>query len=215
MPPSSATADLTARRCWLFDMDGTLTVAMHDFDAMREALALPPGKPILEALAAMDPDERREKRAELDAMELEMAGAAEPQPGAVALLEHLAATGARLGIVTRNGRDIADATLAACDLARFFPPPSIVSRDCATAKPDPAGVHLAMERLGAGAGETVMVGDYLFDLQAGHDAGALTVHMDVDGSFEWPAVTDVGVSSLHELLGRLDAGSSFERSAAD
>ena len=214
MPPFT-TADLAARRCWLFDMDGTLTVAMHDFDAMREALALPPGRPILETLAAMDPVERREKRAELDAMELQMAGDAEPQPGAVALLEHLAAGGVRLGIVTRNGRDIADATLAACDLARFFPPPSIVSRDCATAKPDPAGVNLAMERLGAGADETVMVGDYLFDLQAGRDAGALTVHVDVAGSFAWPAVTDIGVSSLHELLGRLGAGSFPAGSTAD
>ena len=34
---------------WLFDMDGTLTIAMHDFDAMRAELGLPVGVPILEA----------------------------------------------------------------------------------------------------------------------------------------------------------------------
>ena len=209
MPSPTTDAELAARRCWLFDMDGTLTVAMHDFDAMREALSLPPGTPILEALAAMEPDERGAKRAELDAMELEMAADAEPQPGAVELLEHLAAAGARLGIVTRNGRDIADATLDACDLSRFFPPPSIVSRDCTTAKPDPAGVQLAMARLGADAAETVMVGDYLFDLQAGHEAGALTVHMDTGGRFEWPSLTSLGVSSLPELLERHRRGASL------
>ena len=27
---------------WVFDMDGTLTVAVHDFAAIREALDIPP-----------------------------------------------------------------------------------------------------------------------------------------------------------------------------
>jgi len=181
-------------------MDGTLTRAMHDFDAMRDALGLPFGLPILEALAELEPRARREKRAALDAMELEMADDAERQPGAVELLEHLTARGAPLGIVTRNGRDIADATLAACDLSRFFPAEHIVSRDCASAKPDPAGVHLALTNLSATPDEAVMVGDYLFDLQAGHDAGTLTVHLDTTGEFSWPEITSFGVESLHELL---------------
>ena len=28
--------NLADRRYWIFDMDGTLTVAIHDFDAIRE-----------------------------------------------------------------------------------------------------------------------------------------------------------------------------------
>jgi len=31
-------------------MDGTLTLAVHDFDAIRNTLGLPLGKPILEAI---------------------------------------------------------------------------------------------------------------------------------------------------------------------
>ncbi len=195
--------NLKTRKYWLFDMDGTLTQAMHDFDAMRAELELPAGVPILEALAAMDPAEARVKHAALDAMELRMAADATPQPGSHELLEYLQEQGAMLGIVTRNGKLIARATLAACGLDSFFTDEAIISRDCCTAKPDPAGVHLLLSRWSAEAEDAVMVGDYLFDLQAGHSAGVATVHMDVDSRFEWPQFTSVSVSSLQALRAQL------------
>ncbi len=195
--------NLKTRKYWLFDMDGTLTRAMHDFDAMRAELELPAGVPILEALAAMDPAEARLKHAALDAMELRMAADATQQPGSHELLAHLQEQGAMLGIVTRNGKEIARATLTACGLDSFFTDDSIISRDCCTAKPDPAGVHLLLSRWSANADDAVMVGDYLFDLQAGHSAGVATVHMDVDSRFEWPEYTSVSVSSLQALTAQL------------
>lgn len=194
---------LKQRRHWLFDMDGTLTNAMHDFDAMRSELDLPAGVPILEALAAMDPAEATIKHKALDDMELLIAADATPQPGSEALLEHLKAQGANLGIVTRNGREIANVTLKACGLYDFFSDQSIVSRDCCIAKPDPAGVNLLLSRWAGKPADAVMVGDYLFDLKAGHSAGTMTVHMDIDGQFEWPEITDVAVTSLTELLAHL------------
>jgi phosphoglycolate phosphatase-like HAD superfamily hydrolase len=45
-----------------------------------------------------------------------------------------------------------------------------------------------------------MVGDYQYDLQAGRSAGALTVHVDVTGSFRWPELADVSIESLDELI---------------
>ncbi len=195
--------NLKTRKYWLFDMDGTLTRAMHDFDAMRRELELPVGVPILEALAAMDPVEAQLKHAALDAMELRMAADATPQPGSHELLEYLQQQGAMLGIVTRNGKEIARATLAACGLDSFFTDEAIISRDCCPAKPDPAGVHLLLSRWSAEAEDAVMVGDYLFDLQAGHSAGVATVHMDVDSRFEWPQFTSVSVSSLQALKAQL------------
>lgn len=191
--------NLNHKKYWLFDMDGTLTHAMHDFDAMRAELGLPAGVPILEALAAMEPEAAAIKHRELDEMELRMAAQATPQPGSKALLEQLQTVGAKIGIVTRNGREIANVTLQACGLDGFFDEQSIVSRDCCTAKPDPAGVQLLLSRWNGKASEAVMVGDYLFDLQAGHSAGTATVHMDVQGEFSWPDITDFSVQSLPEL----------------
>lgn len=191
--------NLKNKKYWLFDMDGTLTCAMHDFDAMREALALPKGVPILEALAALTPELAQEKHQELDEMELKMAADAIPQPGSEELLTHLLSFGAKIGIVTRNGKHIAKATLRACGLNQFFSDETIISRDCCTAKPDPAGINLLLTRWVASHSEAVMVGDFLFDLQAGFDAGVTTVHMDVSQQFSWPEITTVCVGSLHDL----------------
>ncbi|HCR31850.1 MAG TPA: HAD family hydrolase, partial [Stenotrophomonas sp.] len=33
---------LSAVRHWVFDMDGTLTVAMHDFERIKRELGIPP-----------------------------------------------------------------------------------------------------------------------------------------------------------------------------
>jgi hypothetical protein len=46
------------RDCWIFDMDGTLTISIHDFDGIKRILGLPIDslsgrlrqRPILEAL---------------------------------------------------------------------------------------------------------------------------------------------------------------------
>ncbi len=46
----------------------------------------------------------------------------------------------------------------------------------------------------------VMVGDYLFDLQTGRNAGAATIHVDRTRIFPWPELTDIGVGTLKELL---------------
>lgn len=193
------TTQLAARHHWVFDMDGTLTIAMHDFDAMRAELGITAGMPILEALKAMPEAQARKTHQALDAMELRMAADAREQPGASALLTGLSARGARLGIVTRNGKDIAHATLEACGLAEFFDDDDVISRDCAPAKPDPGGIHHLLERWSASPRTAVMVGDYLFDLEAGQRADCMTVHVNVNSGPTWPEHTDRIVRSLDEL----------------
>ncbi|HIN00314.1 MAG TPA: HAD family hydrolase, partial [Deltaproteobacteria bacterium] len=37
---------LLQRKYWIFDLDGTLTVAVHDFNAIRNELGIPAGQPI-------------------------------------------------------------------------------------------------------------------------------------------------------------------------
>src|SRR5258706_15656526 len=69
----SERVDLARRGFWIFEMDGTLTVAVHDFDAIRAELGLEPGKPILEQLALLPEPRARELYARLDALELGLA----------------------------------------------------------------------------------------------------------------------------------------------
>lgn len=44
---------LAERRHWVFDMDGTLTQAVHDFPAIKRALGIAEQEDILQHLAAL------------------------------------------------------------------------------------------------------------------------------------------------------------------
>ena len=87
-------------------------------------------------------------------------------------------------------------------------------------KPDPDGIFQLARQWGVLPGELVMVGDYLYDLQAGQAAGAATIHVHGSRDTRWPEWTDLCVVSLHELGDSLhQAGAAFagrlRRSAAE
>lgn len=193
------------RDCWIFDMDGTLTVANHDFAAIRSALDLPQDRPILEALAQLPAAEAQPRWAKLYEIEWEIAQTTQAQPGAGELLERLRSNhDNRIGILTRNSKSSADRTLAACGLLEFFAPEHILSRDCCAPKPQPDGILQLLQRWESTPDRGVMVGDYIFDLLAGRNAGTATVHLDVTGTFEWPEHTDFCAKELAELSRMLD-----------
>ncbi len=180
-------------------MDGTLTVAVHDFDAIRAELGMPIGKPILEELAKLPEREARGLFERLEAIELELARGARAAAGAVALLEALEVRTARLGILTRNSHANALETLRASGLERFFPAACIVGRETAAPKPDPGGIHHLLDAWSAAPEQAVMVGDYRYDLLAGRAAGTATVYVDVEGAFPFVEHADLAVRSLEEL----------------
>ncbi len=195
--------ELEKRAHWIFDMDGTLTIAIHDFDAIRAELGLPEGRPILEELARLPEPQARALFVRLDALELALAQRARPAEGAVELLQALSERGARLGILTRNSHANSLETLRACGLAHFFARECIVGREAAAPKPDPGGIHRLLGGWKAEPRDSVMVGDYRFDLLAGRAAGTATVYVDTTGAFPFAAHADVSVRSLAELVARL------------
>lgn len=185
-------------------MDGTLTVAVHDFEAIRTELGLEPKKPILEQLALLPEAQARALYSRLDTLELELARRARAADGAERLLESLAARGSALGIVTRNSHANALETLRASGLERFFAPACVLGREAAAPKPDPRGILHLLARWNAEPHQAVMVGDYRFDLLAGRAAGTLTVYVDTEREFPFSEHADVSVDSLTalaELLG--------------
>jgi HAD superfamily hydrolase (TIGR01549 family) len=189
-------------RHWVFDMDGTLTVAAHDFAAIKRALDIPEDHDILGHLAALPADESAAKHAWLLEHEREVALASQPADGAVALVRELAGRGYKLGILTRNARELAHITLQAIGVADCFAAEDILGRDEAAFKPDPAGLlHLARAWQVAPA-YMVMVGDYRHDLDCGRAAGAQTVLVNLPHN-PWPELTDWHVQDCVELRGLL------------
>jgi len=185
---------------WVFDLDGTLTVAVHDFAAIRRELKIPAGCDILEHLASLSDHLAQPLHDRLQEIELELAAVTRAAAGALTLLQHLHGCGARLGILTRNTRENAVRTLELVGLGSFFDPSHVLGRDEALPKPDPDGIQRLARIWGTAPGTTVMVGDYLYDLQAGRSAGSLTVHVDATRSFRWPELADVSVGTLEELI---------------
>lgn len=191
--------DLRNRSHWIFDMDGTLTRAVHDFEAIRRELGLPAGEPILEVLDKMPTEQAALMHQRLDEIEFELAAKATPQPGAEELLSTLIEAGIQIGILTRNGEAIARRTLEACDLLRFFDTRHVIGRDSCPPKPNPDGVHKLLRLWTAEPGNAVVIGDYVFDLQAGRNAGTATIYLDVDNTRQWHEHADMTVQSLEQI----------------
>ena len=194
---------LRHRRHWIFDLDGTLTVAQHDFDGIRTALGLPEGEPILEAIARLDSARRAATTARLDAIEFDLARVAAPQPGVARLLETLRVHGHGVAVLTRNSEANAAETLRSAGLDRLVDASFVIGRESAPPKPDAAGVRLLLTRLGGTPDAAVVVGDYRYDLEAGRAAGTATVLFDPSGAFRWPDLADACVRSFDELLAML------------
>ena len=187
---------------WVFDMDGTLTLAVHDFAAIRQALNIPPEDDILTHLNGLPADEAAAKHAWLLEHERELALASTPAPGAIELVRDLAARGFRLGVLTRNAQELAHITLKAIGLDQCFAPQDVLGRENAAHKPDPDGLLQLAQAWAVAPSNMVMVGDYRFDLACGRAAGSKTVLVNVPDN-PWPELTDwhaKDCAELHQLL---------------
>jgi len=132
-------------------------------------------------------------------IEYELAARTAAAPGAGQLLDRLLRRGSRIGILTRNTREIALHTLGQIGLKGYFTSDDILGRDEAAPKPHPEGIEKLLAAWGSAPDESVMVGDYLFDLQVGRAAGTATIHVDRSRAFRWPELADLSVATLDEL----------------
>jgi phosphoglycolate phosphatase-like HAD superfamily hydrolase len=191
---------LLSRKHWIFDLDGTLTIAVHDFKAIKEALGIPPEADILGYLDALPPAMSAPLHSKLDSLERELSGKTAAAVGAIELLSMLAADDCVIGVLTRNTHIIARLTLELTGLAEFFPEASyIIGRHEAAPKPDPAGaLHLA-SLWNASPEDIILTGDYHYDLLCGRNIGAATIHVDSSGEFRWRELADLRVTSLLEV----------------
>ena len=189
-----------SRKHWIFDLDGTLTVAVHDFKAIKEALGIPPGADILGYLEALPPEESAPLHGKLDSIERELSAKTSAASGAKELLSMLAEDDCVIGVLTRNTHAIARLTLELTGLDGFFPEAAyIVGRHEAAPKPDPEGALQLASLWNADPDDIVFTGDYHYDLLCGRSIGAATIHVDSSGAFPWKALADLQVTSLFEV----------------
>lgn len=184
---------------WVFDLDGTLAQAQHDFDGMKRALGLPEHLPLLEGVEALPEPQRTQAWVAVGDWEMAEAARAVPAPGVVELLDHVDRAGAVWGVLTRNRKDVAWRTLEVLRLDHRVRPEVILGRTCAPPKPHPGGILQLTRGWGVGLERTVMVGDSVHDVATARAAGVRGVLVHRSPDPQAAALADVIVESLADL----------------
>jgi phosphoglycolate phosphatase-like HAD superfamily hydrolase len=104
-------------------------------------------------------------------------------------------------VVSRNCRD---SIVLAAERCGITLPPVTLSREDPYVKPDPRALALAAERLGVPLSDCVMVGDFIFDLQAAQNAGIpfVLVRGAVSGDTpkEWESEADFPYATVADFV---------------
>jgi HAD superfamily hydrolase (TIGR01509 family) len=216
----------SGRTAFLFDLDGTLVDSVYQHVlAWREAMAavgievavwtihrrigmsggLMANAILRETGHAVSPDEA----ARLQKLHAEayarLASQVRPLPGARQLLDYLTKNNVPWAIATSGRIESARPTLQALGIV---PTTIVVTRDqVAHAKPDPDLFLAAAERLGVSIGDSVVVGDSVWDLLAARRARALGVGL-LSGGYGQDELERAGAYRVYqdpaELLRHID-----------
>jgi len=186
----------------IFDLDGTITSPFFDFDAIRREMGLDPDSgPILEAMLKMTPADRKRTGHILTYHENRAVAESTLNQGAAETLAALRRNNINIGILTRNKRCNAEAIAQKHNL--IFD--AVVDREDGPVKPDAFGVLKLCRQFAAAPAETLVVGDYLYDLLSAKDAGAVAVllktHKECD---QFAEHADFTIDSLGKILDIID-----------
>ncbi len=156
----------------IFDLDGTITQPYFDFDAIREEIGLAKDSgPVLESMEKMTAQQRQDVEKILHYHEQKAVTESKLNANAKQTFSALRKAGIHIGVLTRNRRSNALA-IASKHKLRFD---AVIGREDGPVKPDAFGVLRICEQFGAEPEETLLVGDYLFDLLCAKAAGAVAV----------------------------------------
>lgn len=194
----------------IFDLDGTITRPYLDFDQIRREIGNIEG-PILEAMSKMPDSQRRHAEAVLFQHEQDAAHQSQLNPGAAELLESLRKQNRPIGLLTRNTRASVEIISDKHNL-KFD---AISTReDDGPDKPDPHPFLQLCKQLQVQPHQGLMVGDYLFDLLCGKNAGAKTVLISTNKDFrDYADQADFVIDQLPELTAIIEQLENHQPSA--
>ncbi|XP_051152840.1 haloacid dehalogenase-like hydrolase domain-containing protein At2g33255 [Andrographis paniculata] len=202
----------------VFDMDGTLTVPVIDFQAMYRAVLgereyariksdNPSGIDILHHIESWSPDEQARAYQIIADFEKQGSDRLQIMPGASKLYEFLESRKIRRGLITRNVKEAVDLFHQRSGMI-FFP---ALSREFRPYKPDPAPLLHICSSWGVEPGEVVMIGDSLKDdVACGKRAGAFACLLDETGRYDSPEYQNVELKPDYKVTSLAQVQSLLE-----
>ncbi len=187
----------------LFDFDGTLTKpGALDFPLLKKTIGCPDERPVLEFIENLPTSfQRDEAFSVLERFEKQAAVSSEPNSGAQDLIHYLRSKGLGIGIITRNTLSSVKRALENFEDINISYFDVIITRETPVKlKPSGDGIMLAAQTLNVDVKQMMMVGDYVFDIQAGQKAGCMTAFLEYGTASGTAKIeSDVVVSSLKEI----------------
>jgi HAD superfamily hydrolase (TIGR01509 family) len=190
----------------IFDLDGTITEPYLDFDRIRTEIGLSPDAgPLLEAMEKMSPAARKKAEEILYKHEQAAIEHSTLNTGASETLKQLRRMKIHIAVLTRNTRDNASAVAKKHNI-KFD---AVVDRNDGPVKPDPFGVKRLCEFFRVKPQQTLVVGDYLFDLQSAKAAGAIAALIKTGKNAEqFASFADYTIDKLPQIV---DIINSYEK----
>ncbi|CAL0299834.1 unnamed protein product [Lupinus luteus] len=215
---TTTTTTKTRLRGVVFDMDGTLTVPVIDFQAMYKAVLgddeyrrmkddNPSGIDILHQIENFSPEKQRHAYATIADFEREALDRLQIMPGAAELCGLLDSKKIRRGLITRNVKSSVDLFHERFGIT-FSP---ALSREFRPYKPDPAPLLHICAAWEIQPNEVIMVGDSLKDdVACGKRAGAFACLLDQTGRYDSPEYADVEFKPDFKVASLADVYSILE-----
>jgi HAD superfamily hydrolase (TIGR01509 family) len=181
----------------IFDLDGTLVSSSLDFRLIRHEINCPQEQDLLQFVDALSCPLAKAAANDIIARhEDQDALSATPIDGMSALFDALTASKLPSAIVTRNSQKASRLKV----LNNQIPIKLVLTREDHPPKPAPDAL-LAIATLWQLEPESLLyVGDYLFDIQAAHNAGMRACFINHGKAADYQEQADIVITHLSELI---------------
>lgn len=183
----------------IFDMDGTITKPVLDFEAIRIELGLPTLEHISHQLSQLSEEKQQAAWHIIHKHEANATERQELQPGFLEVLELCRQHGLKVGLITLNVRHSVDQLCEKFNL-QFD---EIITREFEPIKPSPEPLLHLLRKWDIEPAESFMIGDYIHDLECANQAEATSCYFNNPGAEDFSEQANYTVDSMTELHGLL------------
>jgi len=179
----------------IFDLDGTITKTDVRFAPFRERIGCGDGD-VLDYISRADEHEREKFYRIIGEYERKIQENCSLNDGFMEVMNFLDKKGIKTGIVTRSSREHAEIVIKKLGI----PIKHVIARE--DAEPKPSGEPLVMlsKKLGVPVEKMLFVGDFLWDMLAGKNAGVKTVLLLNEHSKKFVHLADCTITRLDEII---------------